>query len=620
MGTLKKYNWLFPVLIVIAQILGTIGFYQFYSDSDQGISWFTSFYLSLQLFVLNSGGVMGKVPIFLEIARFMAPAVTASGIFLAIWEPFYRNYLLYRMRFWKNHIVVCGLSKKAELLIDDFILQEKGKIQIVLIDPNENHRSLSNLKKKGVIVLLGNGTDEEELLKANLLHAKYLLALTQDEKTNIQIAQRATRLYNQYPEKILPDTVLQVILHIDDFYTENIFKEFHEKAVPELVKYRPAGSRMDYHVFSIYQLAANYLIDHFCPDQYVRLREKEDPPAHILILGDTLAAEFLILEAAHMFHFANLKKTKITIVSDDINRIQRKMEALYPSLPEVVELLYASNIQFFGEECPIDSNEVSVCYVALDDDGKSIYFSRKLRQLFYANRQWAKKNNQPSYSSPILSDFNHPPIKVLLPRNTALINIFSDVKEEMKLLDIDLMNMDQQLCNKKTIVDDRKSEDFIAQHIHFEWAKNRAMNNNLAIGTMEEEWDKLKDAQKDSNRLPARHLNIKLRFVHAEFTDRTDGEELNFDTFDDETWDRIARMEHNRWMAEKYLNGYVPIGDVADQNLKRLLNLTLKCHPDIVPFDELSKEIQSYDMFTFRMAPVIAKLNQKRIQILKSYP
>ena len=101
-------------------------------------------------------------------------------------------------------------------------------MNIVLIDPNSQHASLSKLIKKGVIYLEGNATDEEELMKANILHAKFLLALTVEEKINIQIAQKATHLYNQFP-KILPDTILQVILHIDDFYTMNIFKEFHEK-------------------------------------------------------------------------------------------------------------------------------------------------------------------------------------------------------------------------------------------------------------------------------------------------------------------------------------------------------------------------------------------------------
>ena len=612
MATLKKFNWLIPILVLISVALGALGFQEYFDRSGQETTVFTCLYLSLQLFVLNSGGVIGKVPLPLEIARFLAPALTAGGIFLAIWEPFYRNYLLFRIRFWKNHLIVCGLSKKAELLIEDFIREVKGTPKIVLIDQNENHASLLNLRKKGVIILLGNATNEEELLKANLLHAKYILALTRDEKTNIQIAQQVTRLYDQHPEKILPDSTLQVILHVDDFYSENIFKEFHEKAVPEIAAHRPAGSKLDYHVFSIFQLAATYLVDHFSPDQYVSYRDDRDPPAHVLILGDTLSAEFLILEAAQMYHFANLKKTNVTVVSDDIVRIQTKMESLYPSLPETVVIRYLTHVQFFSDQCPVRCEEIAVCFVALDDDAKSIYFSRKLRQFIYARVQLVKKKNHGTADTAI-GDFSRPPIKVLLPRTTALIHIFGDIREEMKLMDIELMNMDHQLCNKKTIVDDRKSEDFIAQHIHYEWAKNKAAKDNLRIGSMRDEWDDLKDAQKDSNRLPARHLNIKLRYVHAKFTDQADGEDWDIESLNEDNWDRIARMEHNRWMAEKYLTGYVYIDDVPDKTLKKVLNQTLKCHSDLVPFDQLSKDIQDYDKFTFHMAPVIAELNNKRI-------
>lgn len=611
MNDLKKYNWLFPVLILVALVLGVIGFNQYFDNQGQPISLFTAIYYSLQLFVLEFGSVSGKLPVFLDVARFLAPAVTASGIFLAIWEPFYKNYQLFRIRLWKNHLVVCGLSKKAELLIEDFIHTEKGKVKIVVIDPDESRVSLMSLKKKGVIFLNGDATNEDELMKANILQAKFILALTQDEKVNIQIAQRATRLYHQFPKKILPDTVLQVILHVDDFYTLNIFKEFHEKAELEESALRPAGSKMDYHVFSIFQLAASHMVDQYSPDQYCSLHELNDPPAHVLILGDTLAAEYIILEVAHMYHFANLKKTRVTVVSDDITDILQKMDALYPSLRKTVEITYLSNVDFFNDNCPVDCSEIAVCFVALDDDGKSVYFSRKLRQFIFSRT--LLKNNQNGSPDKRQIDFTFPPIKTLLPRNTALVHIFSDIKVEMKMLNIEMLNMDHQLCNKKTIVDDRKAEDFIAEHIHYEWVKNHATRDHIGMSSMETEWDELKDAQKDSNRLPARHLNIKLRFVNAEFTDQEGGKELDMAALSDQVWDRIARMEHYRWMAEKYLNGYVYTRELTDKELMHFLNLTLKCHPDMVPFEELTREIQEKDMFTFRMAPEIARLNHKRI-------
>ncbi len=613
-GLLRKYNWLFPVLILFSLLLGMIGFYQYSIMNNIQPNVLESLYLSLQLFVLNSGGVPDPLPVILEIARFLAPAVTASGIFLVIWEPFYQNYILFKVRFWKDHVVVCGLSAKAEMLILNFLQTEKEKFKIILIEPNADHSSINQLKKKGVIVLQGKGTDEEMLLKANIISAKYLLALTNDEKTNILIAQKATDIYNQNSEQALKFDILQAIIHIDDFYTMNIFKEFHEKTLPGDTHQRKGGTKIDYHVFSIYQLAATFMVDNFSPDRFVSLVNDDDPPAHLLIFGDNLAAQYLILEVAQMYHFANLKKTRITVIADDTSMIEKKMDSLYPFLPNVVDIRYILSDDFFRNPCPIPCDEISLCLMAMDDDGKSVYASRRLRQHFFI--QSINTRNSSIQSFKRHHDFTHssPPIKVLLPRNTGLVNIFDDVAHEMKSLNIELFNMDIEVCNKKTIVDDRREEDFIAKHIHYEWAKYQAEKNKTPLGTMHEEWDKLKDSQKDSNRLPARHLRIKLRFVKADLTDVDTGDELNFDDIDESIWEKIARMEHNRWTAEKNINGFVLVQKEPEKTLGTFLKENLKCHWDLVPFEKLDKETQDYDKFTFKMAPVIAKLNNKTIR------
>jgi len=610
---LRKYNWLFPQMVLITLVLGTIGFHQYGILHENPLDWLSSLYLSLQLFTMESGSASGPLPLLVEISRFLAPTLTAGGIFFALWEPLNQNFLLFKLRFWKDHIIVCGLSKKAELLILDHLKQKADSAHVVVIELNADHESISYLRKQGVIVLEGNAIDENMLHKSNILKAKALLALTDDEKVNIQIAHKATEIYNQYPATLLPDHVLQVILHIDDFYTMNVFKEFHEKAIPEDPEFRKGGSKIDYHAFSIYQLAAIFMIDHFSPDKYVSLTGADDPPAHLLILGDNLAAQYLILEAAQMYHFANLRQTRITLVADDVSGIAEKITSLYPFLEKAVDLSYLNTNDFFVDQCPVPCDEISICYLALDDDGESVYYSRKLRQHLFTQGASSKASSIGSFSR--YADFENafPPIKVLLPRNTALVNIFKDVAIEMEALNIELINMDDEVCNKKTIVDNRRVEDFIAKHIHFEWAKSQAARNKTRVGSMQDEWDKIKDSQKDSNRLPARHLFIKLRYVNADLSDQPVGEELDFNTLEPEIWDRIARMEHNRWNSEKYINGFVRVDGVGDKNLGNFLKGKLKCHWDLIPFDNLDEQTQAYDTFTFKMAPVIAHINNKKI-------
>lgn len=590
-----------------------IGFYQYDLLNNIQPYWLSTFYLSIQLFVLESGSQSGEIPLILEITRFLAPALTAGGIFVALWEPFSQNFLLFKIRFWKDHIVVCGLSKKAELLINDFLRNKNEKYKIVLIEPNAEHSSLNNLRKKGVIVIEGNATDETVLLKASVLKAKYLLALTNDEKINIRIAQKATNIYNQFPEMAMKYDILQVIVHIDDFFTMNIFKEFHEKPIPGDKEQRRGAIKIDYHVFSIHQLAATFMVDTFSPDKYVNLSEETDPPAHLVILGENISAQYLILEAAYMYHFGNLKPIRITVVAESPDLFREQILSLYPFLEHTVDIRYSSYTAFFANPCPVPIDEISVCFISLDDDGKSVYYARKLRQHLFIQGKDTKQNSIDLFHRYKTFKFSSPPVKVLLPRNTALINIFDDVTSELNALNIELFNMYEVICNKKTIVDNRREEDFIAKHIHYEWAKHQAEKHKTTLGSMQAEWDKLKDAQKDSNRLPARHMYIKLRFVKAELSDIQSGEELKFDDISEELWDKIARMEHNRWNAEKNINGFVLIDKVSDRNLGVFLKDYLKCHWDLVPFDRLDHETQEYDKYTFKMAPIIAKLNHKKI-------
>ncbi len=51
----------------------------------------------------------------------------------------------------------------------------------------------------------------------------------------------------------------------------------------------------------------------------------------------------------------------------------------------------------------------------------------------------------------------------------------------------------------------------------------------------------------------------------------------------------MSRMEHERWSAEKWLTGWEYAAKRDDNN---------KLHPDLVPYDELAKDIQQLDANT----------------------
>ena len=609
MKNLIKSNWLvLPVLMLFSLVIGTLGYYQYSLLHNEPIDWPTYLYKSLQLFGLRFSTMARPYPLLLEVARFLAPSITASAFFMAIWKPINLEFQLFRIRYFrKEHVVVCGLSKKAELLIKDFL---KANYKVVVIELNQEHGSISNLREKGVIILHGNATDDDMLNEANILKAKFLLALTDTEETNILIAKTATEIFNKYYDKILDDNVLQLILHIDDYYTMQVFKEFHEKAIPTDEKIRKGLSKIDFHAFSIRQLAAAFIVDNYSPDQYIRLRNESNPPAHILILGGGIATQYLIIEVAQMFHFANLKATKITVVADDISTLSDIIKTRYPFLEKAVNIAFEETRNFFKNPSPILCDYISLCYVALDDDGESIHYSRQLRQHLFINR--SQENTIKTLGEDKSFRQATPPIKVMLPSNTAIRDIFEQIEKEMEMLNISLIDINEKVCNVEMIVDNQNHEDNIAKYIWHTFANKPYREDKNAI---DKAWKELKDTEKDSNRLPARHLKIKMRYAGIEFVDKNKNiDTFDFESIDNNTKDIIKHMEHNRWNAEKLINGFINMKEFTNEKEeKKFLKDKLKCHWYIVPYDQLSEEIQEYDLATFMMAPEIAKLNEKMI-------
>ena len=96
------------------------------------------------------------------------------------------------------------------------------------------------------------------------------------------------------------------------------------------------------------------------------------------------------------------------------------------------------------------------------------------------------------------------------------------------------------------------------------------------------DWMFLAEEFKDSNRLAVLHRQIK-RTIYSGFSGEDQGAVLEM----------LSVSEHQRWMAEKIINGW-RFG-VHRNDEKRI-------HPDIMPYDSLSDEIKSYDRTQVRVA------------------
>ena len=105
-------------------------------------------------------------------------------------------------------------------------------------------------------------------------------------------------------------------------------------------------------------------------------------------------------------------------------------------------------------------------------------------------------------------------------------------------------------------------------------------------------WDDLDEDFKEANRAQAAHIGVKLAAMGCDLLPLTDWAAESF-TLREEEVDRLAEMEHERWVEERRRAGWTlgPRDDVRRRT------------PNLVGWSELSEDMREYDRVFVRGLP-----------------
>jgi hypothetical protein len=160
-----------------------------------------------------------------------------------------------------------------------------------------------------------------------------------------------------------------------------------------------------------------------------------------------------------------------------------------------------------------------------------------------------------------------------------------------------------RLASAEHLLDDRL--DTLASQIHQTWYDGNQAKIDAALAAQKSEdaaalrskptfkpWEQLTEHQKDSNRTAADHIEVKIRAMGL---DPAQADLLEvWQQLTAEQLDLLSRVEHERWSAPLWINGYTA-GERND---------TLRRHPDLIPYDELNAATQAYDTDQVKQAAV----------------
>jgi hypothetical protein len=545
---LKEYVWiLISGLWITALALGYTGLLKYARSVETSFSPLDLIYRTLQLVTLESGSLQGPIPWELEVARFALPALAAYTALQALALLFREQAQLLRLLFIRDHIVICGLSRKGLMLASNLL---EGARTAVIIELDEDNDSIEQLRLRGAVVLAGDATDPEVLHRAGVHKARYLIAVTDDDGTNAEIAMQAQDLV-----KPLERDPLTCIIHMVDPQLCELLRE------KEISGQTFTSIRLE--LFNAFERGARLLLEQYSPFNLVA--ESPDSPPRILILGAGRLGESLIRQASYAWYSkysGSNKPLPITLIDLQAERKWEALRVRHPHLTEACQVrpltMDVTSPRFYEADFLSDSEgkDVDIVYICFDNDSLGVNVGLTLLRL---------------------TKGRDIPIVVRMMEEHGLASLLGEAAEEGSTFHrLHAFGLLDKTCTPELLFGGM--HELLARAVHQEY-----VSNQLDQGFTKEDlptlvpWEQLPEETKEANRQFADHIGVKLSAIGHGIEPLRDWDAIDY-AFDEEDIETMACMEHRRWYEEMRKQGW-SYGLERDRNRKT--------NPDIVPWSEL---------------------------------
>ena len=482
-------------LTVVAIVLGHVGFERL-PDGDEWSFW-DSFHRSVQLFVLESGGVAPPVPWQLEVARFLAPAITVAAAAFALLALFREQARLLAVRLrWRGHAVVAGAGAKGFALASQ--LAERGEA-VVVLDHDPAAPALTGCRERGIPVIVGDASDPAVLARAALGRARRLFVVCGEDGTNAGVAGAARRAGGPGLTAFVHLADLELWRHLSG----------HELA-------EGAGSPVRVEFFNLADAAARMMLESTPPF----------PPGtrtpHVVVAGVDGLGEGVILHVARAWLGERpdpVSRMRLTLAGPDAEADRARLLARHPRLGGICDV----------RAWPPDDDgpPVTAAYVCVDPEGRAVATALGLRSSLPVPVVVAVHDERSGVASALHADSGVTPFGVIWRAMTP---------------DSVTSGANEVLARAKH-----------AQYVRDERARGNTPETNPSMAP----WHELGESLRQSNRRFAEGVGAKLReaglvVVPAPLADPAAAEAV----LPEEQVEALAIAEHERWCSDLVADGW----------------------------------------------------------------
>lgn len=561
---LQDLKWPMVMAIwILSIVFGYIGFYRIALAEGVHLARLDLLYRAVQLIAFESGAVEGYVPWQLNVARFLMPALAAYAAIQALLAIFSKQWQMFMIRFYRNHVVICGLGERGLRLAKDFSLYG---FRVVVIEGTKDNSLVEQCRRLGTVVLFGDATKRGLLRRAGVHKAKYLVAVCADDGTNAEIALKARDIVRNRKGQDLT-----VFVHMIDLELCNLLRGWELSAEAQ-------SFRLEF--FNVHERGARLMLATYTALSDVSKMLNGTP--RMLLVGLGKLGRSLLVQAARDWHMKRLpamNRLWIAVIDKSAESKAELLRMQYPQLEKACEI----------ETWQIDENdpEFEKAAFLFDDEGNLkidaifICFDDDVHALVSALTLYHKTKE------------HKVPIIARMGQESGLATMIRNERYSLGFEDIHTFGLLDQTCNLESLLGG--THEVIARAIHYDYVNSRKQaGENSRTNPSMVDWNDLPETLKESNRHQAAHIEVKMKAIGCGIQPLNDWEAASF-RFESGEIEQLAELEHQRWVEERRQNGW--------RFKPGLKNIAKKTSPHMVPWEDLSWEIKESDRYMVRNLP-----------------
>lgn len=607
-------------------LFGVIAYLQIERGSDRTL------YQIVQLFMLETGLPTPEDDIlWLKLARLCAVCFFVLTVWAGIRELFADSFAAFRLRLADRHDIVCGLGQVGQQLVKDLVEAaperrwwaplDNWRPRLVVIERDAEHPGIAEWKRQGVLVLVGDATSLHLQARANFAGARRIFACTGSDDINLEIVfdllnemRNTAETRNDSAHDIVTESQTRhCFVHVLD---AGLCDVLIQHAAPQARLYG-----MELRPFNVVRNSVQqFLLQHLA-------RHAPQQPTETLlavVIGGDAFAEELVVQIAALAHFPNRKRTRIVMAAHKCEATMKRILARRGSLgpPRVVPNPRELSPTVFD---PRDDDWAArrehpspTLQTRQHNDDQSPAVEYVANLLFTERPEYIVDESFWEQLDPQLADpAVHPLIVVCLPEDRQNFDAAVRLSERMFRVHDRKVTVYVRLAKQPAFTaflsttrhqnlarplaipfgsyEDSAKLSVLLNATHEQLARQFHQQYQLEFcGTSRTdacaEWEQLPTTYRQANYSAAAHALLKLQslnLAHVSLASLRAEDHLRIVYEPSSTeLELLAEMEHNRWMADRLLDGW---------RWGATRNASTKQRPQLVPWQALSEEEREKD-------------------------